>query len=103
MGITVVLVDERGRKLASIEDPTNVLHRLLPGDHQALTTQMLRYIDWYGDTMFNHLQAERFLEEWDTLASTASTGEDQRVFTGIRDLAERLRSEHHVYLKFYGD
>jgi hypothetical protein len=33
------------------------LHRLLPHDDEASTSQTLRYIDWYGDTIFNHLQA----------------------------------------------
>jgi hypothetical protein len=29
--------------------------------------------------------------------------EERRVLDGIRELAERLKDEVHVYLKFYGD
>ena len=103
MGITAVLEDENGNRLAMVEDPTNVLHGLLTGPEQAPFNHVLRYIDWYGDTTFNRLHAEQFLREWDSLAPKLKGGEDHRVFTGIRQLAERLRSETHVYLKFYGD
>jgi hypothetical protein len=103
MGITVVLEDETGTSLATVEDPANVLHRLLPESKQSAHVQMLGFVDWYGDTVFNHLQADQFLREWDALAAGVNGSEERRVFDGIRTLVERLRGEHHVYLKFYGD
>jgi hypothetical protein len=103
MGITAVLETGDGRALDTIEDPTNVLHRLLPkaGDPNYAC---LSSIDWYGDTTFNYLQASRFIAEWETLEGTRQPDtETQRVISGIRQLAERLRDERHIYLKFYGD
>jgi hypothetical protein len=66
VGITAKLETEDGRSLGVVEDPTNVLHRVLPeaGDPKY---QCLSRIDWYGDTIFNHLQAPKLLEEWETL------------------------------------
>jgi hypothetical protein len=68
-----------------------------------LNGHCLRYIDWYGDTVFNRLQAAKFLEEWGALRQSGADPETDRVFEGIRRLAEQLRDENHLYLKFYGD
>lgn len=102
MGITVVLETEDGQPLGIVEDPANTLHRVLPetGDPEY---QCLSYIDWYGDTIFNYLQAPQFLTEWQDLASQTHEPEAKRVVDGIQRLAERLGKERHVYLKFYGD
>jgi len=102
MGITVALETEDGRSLGTIEDPTNVLHRVLPeaGDPQY---QCLSGINWYGDTVFNCLQAPQLLAEWKTMEVKNLDAETQRVLEGIRILAERLREDRHIYLKFYGD
>lgn len=95
MGITTSLETENGRSLGAVEDPTNVLHRILPKaeDRQY---QCLNRIDWYGDTIFNYLQASQFLTEWDALPVKRQDAETLRVFDGIRSLAERLRDERHV-------
>lgn len=102
MGITTALETEDGTSLGTVEDPTNVLHRLLPkaGDPKY---QCLGVIDWYGDTSFNYLQAPQLLAEWETLEGKAQDAEAERVIAGIRKLAERLREERHVSLTFYGD
>ena len=102
MGITTALETEDGEQLDAIEDPTNVLHRVLP-DVGNPNYQCLNRIDWYGDTTFNYLQAPQLLAEWEALTTEERDGEAERVLNGIRKLAERLREERHVYLKFYGD
>jgi hypothetical protein len=102
MGITAILETEDGKKLETVEDPTNVLHRVLPGLDDP-KYQCLNRIDWYGDTIFNYLQAPQLLAEWETLEGKERDPEASRVFEGVRGLAKRLREERHVYLKFYGD
>lgn len=102
MGITTALETEDGKQLDVIEDPTNTLHRVLPDvDHPSY--ECLNRIDWYGDTTFNYLQAPKVIAELDMLTTEERDGEAERVLNGIRELAERLRKERHVYLKFYGD
>jgi hypothetical protein len=102
MGLIVVLETEKGESVQRIEDPRNILLRILPpvGDSNF---QCLGYIDRYGDTVFNHLQADQFLKEWNSLKGRANTPEAIGVFNGIQDLALRLKKELHLYLKFYGD
>jgi hypothetical protein len=104
MGITAVLEMMDGSALESVEDPTNVLHRILPeaGDPKYAC---LSRIDWYGDTVFNYLQAPLLLAEWRTLESgdLERDAETKRVVHGVQRLAERLAEERHIYLRFYGD
>jgi hypothetical protein len=101
MPISVVLIDEFGEELERLDDLANLLHRLLPSGDDA-SSHYLRFIDWYGDTIFNQLQMEPFLEEWARLESV-STIEDQAFLARIAQLARRCQQEQHLYLKFLGD
>lgn len=102
MGLTVVLENERGEPLERVEDPTNILHHLLPAAEDA-TYGYITAIDWYGDTVFNHLQAPQFLAEWRRASVGASGPGESAVMKAIERMAERVANERHLYLKFYGD
>jgi len=102
MGLTIALETERGEKIEEIEDPANLLHQLLPS-HNDETYQCLRFIDWYGDTVFNHMQMKTFLLEWDRLAQSPHTTEERTFMVRVEGLARRCLNEPHLYLKFYGD
>jgi len=102
VGLTIVLESEDGRALATVEDFKNRLHHLLP-KHDDDHFQMIRFIDWYRDTVFNRLQAATFLKEWETLRGNENSKEDEDLVSAIRELAFRLQTEPHLYLKFYGD
>ena len=80
MGLEVVIENGEGEQLASVEDPTNILHRVLPAEIDR-TFCCLSYVDWYGDTIFNALQVPMVRDE----------------------LAARCLSQPGLYLKFYGD
>jgi hypothetical protein len=102
VGLTIVLESEDGRAIAAVEDIKNRLHDLLP-NHDDDRFQVIRFIDWYGDTVVNRVQAATFLQEWETLRKKANSKEDQDLVFAIRELALRLQAEPHLYLKFYGD
>lgn len=102
MGLTVVIETETGEAIDRVEDPTNVLHRLLPSPENA-RFRYLGAIDWYGDTVFNYLQIPQFLEEWSQITAMASVPAESALMRNIKKLAERVGSERHLYLKFYGD
>lgn len=102
MGIDVVLEDERGKALDRAGDAANLLHRLLPHPKDS-SFQMLRFIDLYGDTVFNHLQMDAFIQEWDRIAQNAQTEEERSFLSRVRDLATKVQQQVHTYLKFYGD
>ena len=102
MGINVVVEDERGTRIASLEDPTNILHRvLLQADDDGF--HCLNRIDWYGDTTFNRLQIPDVRRELSRLNGLTAGEQDRTFIKQIDSLAVIAESEPHLYLKFYGD
>jgi hypothetical protein len=101
MGFDINLESERGEILATVSDPTNLLHRVL--ERAMVEEPHLEEIDWYGDTTFNRLQMSRFLAQWQVVVRQAKTPEQLKLVNEVRELAERCQSELHLYLKFIGD
>jgi len=102
MGLEIVLQDEHGRLLDSVVDPTNILHRLLPQSNDT-DSRCLRYVDWYGDTLFNRQQVDDLLEELQVLLDNAREYPEKELLGRIMDFARRCKREPHLYLKFSGD
>jgi hypothetical protein len=103
MSFSVYLVTENGRIIdGPVLDPTNVLGRLLPRPEEEPGSH-LSYIDPYGDTVFNGLQAKRFLLEWESLTRRSASATDHPVLEAIELIAQRCSEEPHLYLKFVGD
>ena len=73
MGFDINLESERGEILATVSDPTNLLHRVL--ERAMVEEPHLEEIDWYGDTTFNRLQMSRFLAQWQVVVRQAKTPE----------------------------
>jgi hypothetical protein len=101
MGFCIVLENEECEPLEQVEDPENILHQLLPSEDRSY--QYLRFIDWYGDTVFNRLQIQAFLIEWDRIIDSARTSDATALLARIRELALRCSQEPHLYLRFSGD
>jgi hypothetical protein len=103
MSVNVRLETERGECVAELEDPDGALGRVL----SALETGESRYwrfIDPYGDTVFNRLQMEPFLIELDAIERRHLADTVVRQWlAGLEPLARRCRDEVHLYLKFLGD
>jgi hypothetical protein len=102
MGIDVRLEDERGGVAAEAGDPDNLLARLLPPLDDS-SFACLRFIDPYGDTVFNNLQMNTLIDEIDRVLTKATKAPERELLRKLRALAERCRAEIHMYLKFYGD
>ena len=101
MGFDINLETERGEICATVEDPKNLLHRLL--ERSISEEPLLAEIDWNGDTIFNRLQMHRFLSQWQILLRNSKTPEEAKLVDEIKALAERCESGVHLYLKFIGD
>lgn len=101
MGLSIVVTDYSGQVFERIEDPRNLLHRLLPrSDEESVT--LLAKIDWYGDTYLNYLQIKQFLEEWEQLGRACETPAEKELVDEVRRLAMRCR-EDRTLLRFIGD
>ena len=101
MGLSIVATDQSGEIFERVDDPKNVLHKLLPTCDEE-SAGVLTKIDWYGDTYFNYLQARQFLREWDQLGQRAETAEEGELVDGVRRLAEQCRKDR-ILLRFIGD
>ena len=99
MGIDINLQGENGEILESVGDPRRLLSKLLPNGGFSL----LSGIDRYGDTTFNRLQMDPFLQEWAHLHSKAATSEQVKLLGEIEELALKCRDGRNLYLKFVGD
>ena len=102
MGIETVIMDSGGQKLDSVEDPTNILHRVLPSPDDA-SFQCLNRIDWYGDTVFNRHQFPVLRDELQRLICVLPVTEHRLLLHRVDSLAARCEAEPHLYLKFVGD
>jgi len=102
MGLSVVLESERGESLDRFDDEKNLFHNFLPNPEDT-TYQLIRFVDWYGDTVFNRLQMDALLVDLKKLATAVKTEEEMELLRRVIHFAHRIKEEPHLYLKFYGD
>jgi hypothetical protein len=98
MGVTVRLQDERGKPVS--ETDIGIDFRIPTGDP---SFRLLCYIDPYGNTVFNQLQMETFLAEWDKIRREAKTQDETAAWSSVKQLATRCKDEVHLYIRFIGD
>lgn len=103
MGIEVVLQDERCSDASEmIHDPEGVIVLSLP-DPADGSYSCVRFIDPYGDTIFNRLQAAAMIAEWDALKDSFLLKNAGELWADVRGLIVRCSQEPHLYLRFVGD
>lgn len=72
-------------------------------EEQSKSFELLRFIDPYGDTVFNRLQMVAFLEEWMRLEEASKQNAQHDKWEAVKRLALKCQSEPHTYLRFVGD
>jgi hypothetical protein len=97
MSWVVKLEDELGERGDWV-----MLHGVVP-EHDESGFPILRGIDPYGRTVFNHLQMDPFLEEWDRVSDRARDDSQADAWKRIRQMAEACRKDRDLYLKFLGN
>ena len=102
MGIDVRLENSKGEALESMLDPHSYLPRILKRIDES-EHLLINGIDFYGDTVFNRLQAPRLIGEWQRLVRLSSSDEERVFLETVLRLIERCQDEVHRYLKFIGD
>ncbi len=102
MALTIRLEDKRGTQIEEVFDTGDVLLRAVHRQPVNTETNLLKYIDPYGDTIFNGLQAKDAVTEIERLRNNVS-GAEVQTLDEIRDLAMKCAFGIHLFLKFYGD
>lgn len=97
MSWVVKLEDELGERGDWV-----MLHGVVPSFEER-EFHLLRCIDLYGRTIFNHLQMEPFLAEWDRVQHRARDDSQADAWKRIRQMAETCRKDRDLYLKFVGN
>ena len=97
MSWVVKLEDDLGERSEWV-----ILHGVLPArDDRSYV--MLRCIDPYGLTVFNHLQMEPFLEEWERIQPRAEDDSQREAWHKIREMAVSCGADRDLYLRFVGN
>jgi hypothetical protein len=94
VNVEVQLRDERGKV---IPKGGAVINFELP------LSSLLQYIDPWGNTVFNALQMDDFLREWDCAKEMTQSEEQRAQWEKVRRLAIECRDGSHIYLTFIGD
>ncbi|MCA1701848.1 MAG: hypothetical protein LC808_00670 [Actinobacteria bacterium] len=100
MPLIVEIVGENHETRESMPLHPGAIERLLA---RAGDAGQLRYVDPYGDTYFNPLQARHLQAEWADLMRSDDEGPLQDVASAIQDMIRRVANGSHLYLKFVGD
>jgi len=98
MGIDIRLERENGETLEWASEPLPKILQSCDSTEFPLSS----FIDPFGDTVFNSLQATALLHEWDILTSRAAEP-DRRVMEEEARLIEKCRDGVHLYIRFVGD
>ena len=96
MSLSVELRTESGEVLGQVGED------YLP-DFENDEFPTIRFIDRYGDTIFNRLQMKAVLPELHKLRERARNDRERSVVAGIIRLAEKCAEDVHLYLVFIGD
>lgn len=99
--VNVDLRAEDGRSLGTAGGD-GVIESLIPSGDEG-SSGLLRYLDRYGDTVFNRLQAADLATELRARGGSLTNAADRESFERIATLAEHCASEIHCYLWFVGD
>lgn len=101
VSLDIRLETESGRELARVEDAKGLLLQSIETCRSDLS--LVRFVDPYGDTVFNHLQATVLLSDLKTLEDCTDDSETLTLLRELNDLAVRVANGIHLYLKVYGD
>ena len=97
MSIVVKLEDDLGERSEWV-----MLHGVLPSREER-EFPMLRRVDPYGKTVFNHLQMEPLLEEWERLRDRARDDSQREAWEKVKEMAKACSDDRDLYLRFVGN
>lgn len=103
MSFTILLQDERNEKINNIEiEDDNLLKQWIP-DIEDSSFYCLKYLDLYGDAVFNRLQMRDLIKEMHFISNKVQTEEFKQLCYKIVKLAKYCMNTPHTYMRFCGD
>src|ERR1019366_4884122 len=96
MSLVVKLEDDLGERSEWV-----MLHGVVPAASQA-DFLLLSGIDPFGKTVFNHLQMEAYLQEWDRAKDRVRDDSQLEAWAKVKEMAETWSHDRDLYLRFVG-
>ena len=96
MSLVVKLEDDLGERSEWV-----MLHGVVPIAQTDFL--LLSGIDPFGKTVFNHLQMDAFLSEWDRAKERVHDDSQLEAWEKVRHMAETCRHDRDLYLRFVGN
>jgi len=96
MSLVVKLEDDLGERSEWV-----LLHGVIPA-FEDRAFPVLRCIDPFGKTVFNHLQMQPFLEEWHGVQDRAKDETQREAWEKVKQMAETCGQDRDLYLRFVG-
>ena len=104
MGIDVALVNENHEAQQEVYDPQQCLTSLALGTWQEMKGSIcLRFIDAFGDTVFNKFQVPVLLSELEKSAASQTDPKIKSHLIKVCRLVSVAQNKGHMYIKFIGD
>jgi hypothetical protein len=97
MSLVVKLEDDLGERSEWV-----ILNGVLPGATET-DFVLLSGVDPFGKTVFNHLQMEAFLKEWDRAKDRVRDDSQLEAWNTVKHMAEACRQDRDLYLRFVGN
>jgi hypothetical protein len=97
MSLVVKLEDDLGERSEWV-----ILNGVIPGSSDP-NFVLLSGIDLFGKTVFNHLQMESFLQEWDRIEERVRDESQKEAWKKVKEMAEACRLDRDLYLRFVGN
>ncbi|MFQ5417484.1 MAG: hypothetical protein ACE5FL_10605 [Myxococcota bacterium] len=101
MGIDIRLENEVGEEIATLLDYEDSLEKITL-ECVPKRSPTLRFIDAFGNTVFNRLQIPYLIRELEIARENLSDESALQFVEDLLALARRCRNEVNTYLKFYG-
>ncbi|HUB01882.1 MAG TPA: hypothetical protein VL983_04325 [Terriglobales bacterium] len=96
MSIVVKLEDDLGEHSEWV-----ILNGVIPGT-TGTDFLLLSGVDPFGKTVFNHLQMEAFLTEWERAKDRVRDESQMEAWEKVKQMAESCRRDRDLYLRFVG-
>jgi hypothetical protein len=104
MGIDVAWVSETNQPKQEVFDPRMQLTRLVADRWHTLSSSVcLRFIDPFGDAVFNQAQIPELLRELEIEAGVTRDSETRAHLEKVVRLVGKSVGQTHTYIKFTGD
>lgn len=102
MGIDAYIESESGDQIKQCLDSENRLSELLPDPNDG-SSYCLKFIDPYGDTVFNQVQIPILIRELTNAINHVKILEAKAFGEKLLQLVREAEGQVHTYVKFYGD